>query len=76
MIRNLKIELDDEVFCQLNVLCKGDKKAMQDYIAQILKEKLNQNNGKKSHEDNECLENFLKKAQSGSRNYGVKGQGW
>ena len=76
MIRKLIIELENEIFQQLNERCKGDKNVIQDFIAQILKENLNQSNVTKPPEKKDCLESYLKKGQSGSRKYGVKGQGW
>ncbi|MZG52562.1 MAG: hypothetical protein F3744_00695 [Nitrospinae bacterium] len=76
MARNFKIELEEEVFLQLKEICKGDENAIRDYVAQTLKEKLSPINSKDSSEEKDSLESYLKKAQSGSRNYGVKGQGW
>ncbi len=76
MSRKIQIELEGEVFYQLNELCKGDESVMQDYIVNILKEKFNQSNDNISPGEKENLENYLKKGQSGKRNYGVKGQGW
>ena len=76
MPRKLQIVLEDEIFSQLNELCKGDENVMQGYIVCILKEKFNQNNGKLSTWPKDNLEDYLKKGQLSSRNYGVKGQGW
>ena len=69
MPRKLEIELEDEVFYQLKELCKGNESIMKDYIVRNLKEKF-------SSGEKDDLEGYLKKGQSGSRNYGVKGQGW
>tara|TARA_Y100001934_G_C12277471_1_gene738128 strand:+ start:859 stop:1089 length:231 start_codon:yes stop_codon:yes gene_type:complete len=76
MPRKFKIELEDEVFYQLNEICKGDESVMQNYIIHTLKEKLNQSNDKISSGEKDSLEGYLKNGQSGTRNYGVKGQGW
>ena len=76
MARKLKIELEDEVSHQLNKLFKGDEIVMHDYIAQVIKEKLNQSNSKNVPEKKESLKNYLNKGHSSNRNYGVKGQGW
>ena len=76
MIRKIQIKLEEKVFQQLNELCKGDECVMHDYIAHTLKEKLNQSNCNFPPELKDDLEGYLKKGQSGSRNYGVKGQGW
>ncbi len=76
MTRNFNIELEDKLYQQLKELCKGESSTMQDYILQILKEKLNQEELNKLPKDKTSLESYLNKGQGGSRNYGVKGQGW
>tara|TARA_B100000686_G_scaffold178723_1_gene185667 strand:+ start:1392 stop:1622 length:231 start_codon:yes stop_codon:yes gene_type:complete len=76
MSRKLQIVLEDEVFSQLNELCKGDENVMQDYIIHTLKENLNRNKNNFLSEEKDSLEIYLKNSRSGSRNYGIKGQGW
>ena len=76
MPRKFKIELEDEVFYQLNEICKGDESVMQNYIIHTLKEKFNQSNDKISSREKDSLETYLKNSRPGSRNYGIKGQGW
>ena len=74
MSQDLKIELDDQVFQQLKELCKGDENKMKEYIKKALKNRLNQENLSNSPKDS--LDSYLSKGKAGSRNYGVKGQGW
>ena len=76
MIRDFNIKLEDKLYQQLKELCKGEENAMREYILQILKESLNQNDLNQLSKDKTSLESYLKKGQRGSRNYGVKGQGW
>lgn len=76
MIRNFNIELEDNLYQKLKELCQGEESTMREYILQILKEKLNQNDLNKLSKEKTSLENYLNKGQGGSRNYGVKGQGW
>ena len=76
MKRNFNIELEDEIFQKIHTLCKGDDEAIQDYIINAIKHHVSQENLSDSSEDKESLEDYLNKGQSGSRNYGVKGQGW
>ena len=76
MIRNFNIELEDNLYQQLKELCKGEESTMREYILKTLKEKLNQNDLNKLSKDKKSLESYLNKGQGGSRNYGVKGQGW
>jgi len=76
MKRNFNIELEDEIFQKLHTLCKGDDEAIKEYIIQVIKHHVSQDGPSKSSEGKESLEDYLNKGQSGSRNYGVKGQGW
>ena len=76
MIRKFNIELEDNLYQQLKELCKGEESAMREYILQTLKERLNQNDLNKLSKEKTSLESYLNKGQRGSRNYGVKGQGW
>lgn len=76
MRRKLNIELEDEIFQTLHTLCKGDDEAIKEYIIQAIKQHISQDGPSDSSENKENLEDYLNKGQSGSRNYGVKGQGW
>jgi hypothetical protein len=76
MKRNLNIELEDEIFQKLHTICKGDDEAIKEYIIQAIKHHTSQDSLSDSSKDQENLEDYLSKGQSGSRNYGVKGQGW
>tara|TARA_B100000686_G_scaffold197185_1_gene204021 strand:- start:154 stop:384 length:231 start_codon:yes stop_codon:yes gene_type:complete len=76
MTQIFNIEFEDKLYQQLKELCKGEESTMQDYILQTLKERLNQEELNKLSNNKTCLENYLNKGQGGSRNYGVKGQGW
>ena len=76
MTRNFNIEMEDKLYQQLKELCKGEESTMKDYILQTLKKRLNQEELNKLSKDKTSLESYLNKGQGGSRNYGVKGQGW
>ena len=76
MTRNFNIEMEDKLYQQLKELCKEEESTMQDYILQTLKKRLNQEELNKLAKDKTSLESYLNKGQGGSRNYGVKGQGW
>jgi len=76
MIRDFNIKLEDKLYQRLKELCKGKESAMREYILQILEESLNQNDLNQLPKDKTSLETYLNKGQRGSRNYGVKGQGW
>ena len=76
MKQKINIELEDEIFQKLNTLCRGDDEAIKEYIIQAIKHHVSQDSLSDSSEDKQNLEDYLNKGQSGSRNYGVKGQGW
>ena len=76
MIRKFNIELEDNLYQQLKELCKGEESTMREYILQTLKERLDQEELNKLSKDKTSLESYLNKGNAGSRNYGVKGQGW
>jgi len=76
----LKLKLDDETYQYLKVKFGGDINAMENFVKKTLsneikKTRLDPNvSEKKNIDDN--LENYLKSGKSGSRSYGIKGQGW
>ena len=76
----LKLKLDDETYQYLKVKFGGDINAMEDFVKKILsneikKKRLDPNEAEKKN-INDNLENYLKSGKSGSRSYGIKGQGW
>ena len=76
----IKLKLDDATYQYLKDRFDGDINLIEDFIKKILskeikKIRLDPNDlDKKNTIDN--LENYLKSGKSGSRSYGVKGQGW
>ncbi len=75
----LKLKLDDEIYQYLKVKFDGDINAMEDFAKKTLsneikKTRLDPKDAEKNINDN--LENYLKSGKSGSRSYGIKGQGW
>ena len=76
MKQNFNIEIEDEIFQKLHTLCKGNDEAIKEYIVQAIKHHVSKDGSSDTSEDKGSLEDYLNKGQSGSRNYGVKGQGW
>ena len=76
----LKLKLDDETYRYLNDKFDGDINAIEDFIKKTLSKEINKkrldpnDSEKKNVDDN--LEKYLKSGKSGSRSYGIKGQGW
>ena len=76
----LKLKLDDETYQYLKVKFGGDINAMEDFVKKILSNEiknkcLDSTEAEKKNIDDK-LENYLKSGKSGSRSYGIKGQGW
>jgi len=76
----LKLKLDDETYQYLKAKFGGNVNAMEDFVKKTLfkeieKIRLDPNESEKKN-INDNLESYLKKEKSGSRSYGIKGQGW
>ena len=76
----LKLKLDDDTYQYLKDKFDGDINAMEDFVKKILsneikKIRLDPNDSEKKN-INDNLEKYLKSGKSGSRSYGIKGQGW
>jgi len=76
----LKLKLDDDTYQYLKDKFDGDINAIEDFIKKTLskeieKTRLDPNDSEKKN-INDNLENYLKSGISGSRSYGIKGQGW
>lgn len=76
----IKLKLDDATYQYLKDRFDGDVNLIEDFIQKILSKEIKKiridpnDLDKKNTSDN--LENYLKSGKSGSRSYGVKGQGW
>ena len=76
----LKLKLDDDTYQYLKDKFDGDINAIEDFVKKTLskeieKTRLDPNDSEKKN-INDNLENYLKSVKSGSRSYGIKGQGW
>ena len=76
----LKLKLDDDTYQYLKDKFGGDINAIEDFVKKTLskeieKTRLDPNDSEKKN-INDNLENYLKSGKSGSRSYGIKGQGW
>ena len=79
-MNSLKIKLDKDTYQYLKIKFNGDINAMEDFAKKTLtkeieRERLDLNKAEKKSID-DGLENYLKSGKSGSRSYGIKGQGW
>ncbi len=76
-MKKLILNLDEATYERLLKHCQGDENALQEYVARILKSQTPEAEGSTPPEPSaEELEAYLKKGSSGTRSYGIKGQGW
>jgi hypothetical protein len=79
-MNQLKLNLDKHTYQQLKTKFNGNIEAMEDFAKKIITKEIERSNPdlgkeeKKNNKDN--LESYLKSSKSGSRSYGIKGQGW
>ena len=76
----IKLEFDDATYQYIKSKFNNDKKAMSTYVKKLLTEKVetgslnNEKVNTKSRTND--LKDYLESGESGSRSYGIKGQGW
>lgn len=77
MNNKLTVILDDEVLNKLRDMFKDDE-ALRDFAVKAIKNELERCGTKQSpaKQRPEGLEAYLQSGKTGSRNYGIKGQGW
>lgn len=81
MKKKLTVSLDEKLYQTVHDLCKGNEEAMNDLVTkalehQLAKVKESKTSDSKNKLDASGLQDYLKTDQPGSRNYGIKGQGW
>ena len=79
-MNHIKLELDDATYQHIKSKFNNDKKAMSTYIINLLTEtvKTDSLNSEMTNIKNRTndLKGYLESGESGSRSYGIKGQGW
>ena len=77
MKNKLSIILDDKVLKKLHDRFKDDE-AAQNFAAKAIADALERCGGgqESTKQNSEGLEDYLRSGNAGSRDYGIKGQGW
>ena len=70
MKKKLSIELSQDVYDRLLSRFQGSEDALIAFVTQFLETQAN------NKDDLKGLEDYLKSGDAGSRQYGIKGQGW
>jgi len=78
MKNKFTIILDDKVCGNLREIFKDDDEAIIKFVVQAINNELERCGGvqSSSRKNSEGLEDYLQSGDAGSRNYGIKGQGW
>ena len=78
MKNKFTIILDDKVCENLRKIFKDDDEAIIKFAVKAINNELERCGGvqSSSRKNSEGLEDYLQSGDAGSRNYGIKGQGW
>jgi hypothetical protein len=74
MSKKMTLSIDSDLYKQLEQRFKDDEEELNQFIIDAIKTQLKDTN--LVPEDEDDLKSYLQKGSSGSRTYGVKGQGW
>jgi len=74
MSKKMTLSIDPDLHKQLEQRFQDDEHGLNQFIIDAIKNQLKASSPSPEKEDN--LESYLQKGSSGSRTYGVKGQGW
>jgi hypothetical protein len=74
MSKKMTLNIDSDLYNQLEQRFKDDEQGLNQFIIDAIKNQSKAANLLPEEEDD--LESYLQKGSSGSRTYGVKGQGW
>ncbi len=74
MSKKVTFSIDPDLYQHLEQRFKDDEQGLNQFIIDAIKNQLKASNLSPEKEDD--LESYLQKGSSGSRTYGIKGQGW
>ena len=76
MPKKLILNIDQDLYRKLELQFKNDEQELEQFIISAIKTNLNTLPSASESNSKDDLEGYLQKGTSGSRTYGVKGQGW
>lgn len=74
MSKRVTLNIDHDLYQHLEQRFKDDEQGLQQFIVEAIRKQLA--SPPPLPEKKDGLESYLEKGSSGSRTYGVKGQGW
>ena len=76
MSKNITLNIETELYQRLEAHFRDDEQGLNHFIIESIRKQLSDLPITQSQSKQDDLENYLKKGSSGSRTYGIKGQGW
>ncbi len=76
MTKKITLHINRELYQSLENHFKKDGQRINKFIVEAIRNQLSNLPAEPSPTKNDGLESYLEKGSSGSRTYGVKGQGW
>ena len=74
MSKKVTFSMDPDLYQHLEQRFKDDEQGLNQFIIDAIKNQLKASDPLPEQEDD--LQSYLQKGSSGSRTYGIKGQGW
>ncbi len=74
MSKKVTFSIDPDLYQLLEQRFKDDEQGLNQFIIDAIKNQLEASDPLPEQEDD--LQSYLKKGSTGSRTYGIKGQGW
>lgn len=76
MSKKITLNIDQELYKHLEHQFKDNEQGLNQFIIDAVKSRLKSASSDTLTDKKDDLESYLQKGSSGSRTYGVKGQGW
>lgn len=76
MSKKVILNIDHDLYQHLEQKFKGNEQGLEQFIIEAVRKQLTGSPDDPAPEKKDDLENYLQNGSSGSRTYGVKGQGW
>ncbi|MBT3924071.1 MAG: hypothetical protein HOF21_16005 [Nitrospina sp.] len=76
MSQKVTLNIESELYQRLEAHFRDDEQGLNHFIIESIRKQLSDLPITQSQSKQDDLENYLKKGSSGSRTYGIKGQGW
>jgi hypothetical protein len=76
MSKKVSLNIESDLYQRLENRFKGDEQGLKQFIIEAIRKQLPDLPADSLPKEKDNLEDYLKNSTSGSRTYGIKGQGW